>query len=224
MENLKKMIVKSKATEAGKPPPISDRKAFILSALHDYEQPLTRYAQRLLGSNLELETARDAVQHTFLKLCEQNLDSLQHKIGPWLYRVCRNRIIDILRSKGRQTESWPEEFQITDTTPGPAEKAEQSEFYRRLSELIGQLSGMEREVIELWSQGFPHSEIASILEKSNESVRVGLFRGMKKLRQHPEVTEWLERATGQSKQNTSHGQSIAKLAPKPHQRKQTKPR
>lgn len=218
------MIVKTEAMQGGKSPPIPDRKAFILSALDEYEQPLTRYAMRMLGSKSNFETAKDAVQHTFLKLCEQDLDSLSHKVGPWLYRVCRNRIIDLLRSKGRNTESWPESFQVCDSTPGPAEKAEQADFYRRLSVLIGTLSGMEREVIELWSQGFPHSEIANILKKSNESVRVGLYRGMKKLRQHPEVTEWLERATGQSKQEISHGQSNANLAPKRRTRKQSKPR
>lgn len=217
------MIVKTKTAEAGKSPPIRNRKQFILSALEKFEQPLTRYAQRLLGSR-DLEGARDAVQHTFLKLCEQDLEPIQHRIGPWLYSVCRNRIIDLFRAKGNQTESWPEAFQVTDAHPGPAEKVEQDDFYHRISQLIGQLTGLEREIIELWSQGLSHGEVADILDKSNGAVRMGLFRGIKKLKQHPEVAEWLERATGPSSELNSQGGASSLLASKRRSRKQTKPR
>lgn len=217
------MIVRTRMMEAGKSPPVSNRKEFILFTLEEFEQPLTRYALRLLGGT-DLEAARDAVQHTFLKLCEQNLESIQNRMGPWLYSVCRNRIIDLFRSKTNQTESWPEALQVTDATPGPAEKVEQADFHQRLAQLIGQLTGTEREIIELWSQGFSHGEVADILDKSNGAVRMGLFRGMKKLKQHPEVAEWLERATGPSSESNSQDGSNALLAPKRRSRNQTKPR
>lgn len=217
------MIVRTKETVAGKSPPVSDRKKFILFALEEFERPLTRYAQRLLGGT-DWEAARDVVQHAFLKLCEQDLGPIQHRIGPWLYSVCRNRIIDSFRSKTNQTESWPEALQVTDGTPGPAEKVEQADFYQRLAELIGQLTGTEREIIELWSQGFSHGEVADILDKSKGAVRMGLFRGLTKLKQHPEVAVWLERATGPTSEPDSQDGSTALLAPKRRSRKQTKPR
>lgn len=201
-----------------------DRKKIIVQALEDYERPLTRYALRLLGSHSKLESARDAVQHTFLKLCEQDIEPLQGRIGPWLYRVCRNGIIDQLRSHRGKTESWPEPFQVEDPHSGPVEKAQITEFSHRLALLIGQLTGNEREVIELWSQGLNHAEISNVLDKSRESIRGALHRGLNKLKQHPEVVQWLQRATSHPGHETSSGRSKSPLANKRPQQTNLKPR
>jgi RNA polymerase sigma-70 factor (ECF subfamily) len=224
MESNEKMIVKPKDRLAGKSPPGTNRKRMILAAFDEFEKPLTRYAHRMFGRAGDLELAQDAVQHTFMKLCEQELQSIENRIGPWLFQVCRNRILDQLRSKGHQTESWPEPMQVADSKTGPAEKVEQADFLDHLSKLIGSLSGTEREVIELWSQGFGHAEVAKILNKSPESVRMALSRGLKNLRQHPQVNKWLERATGHCVQGKSPSQSSAIPAPKRQTQPNLKPR
>lgn len=199
--------------ESGKSPPSEDRRNFILDALETFEGPLTRYARRMCGTQMSQETAKDAVQHTFLKLCQQDVESVKGKLGPWLFSVCRNRIVDQLRAKGKRSEHWLEPFDVADSQVGPAEKAEHREFLDRLSQRIGELKGPQREVIELWSQGFDHGEIAEILNKSRGAVRIGLHRAIKQLQKHPEVYEWLERATGPSKNKTSKsGPSNAKRA------------
>jgi RNA polymerase sigma-70 factor (ECF subfamily) len=61
--------------------------AWIESVLEDYEGRLTRYALRLTG---EIETARDVVQETFLRLCRQRRGDVEGHVAEWLYRVARN--------------------------------------------------------------------------------------------------------------------------------------
>ena len=44
------------------------RRQWVLAVLDRYEAPLVRYAARLLGDG---DSAREAVQHAFLQLCER---------------------------------------------------------------------------------------------------------------------------------------------------------
>lgn len=197
-----------------------DRKQFALSALDEFERPLTRYAIRMYGTSAadSVEAARDAVQHTFLKLIQQDPVELAGKVGPWLYQVCRNRIIDQLRASrktdfatvGWQADSLGAESVIAskaDQRSGPMELAADKEILQRLQMLIGQMSGSDREVIELWSQGLSHQEVSKVLGKSPATVRVGLHRALNRLKQHPQVKNWLEhwqeRATCQSAMSKS---------------------
>jgi RNA polymerase sigma-70 factor (ECF subfamily) len=69
---------------------------WLRSALGRYERPLVRYAHRLTG---DLETARDVVQDTFLTLCRQQPGSVDDHLGPWLFRVCRNRALDVMKAR-----------------------------------------------------------------------------------------------------------------------------
>ena len=48
--------------------PSSAAHAWVLEAVDRYEAPLLRYARRLLD---DCDLAADAVQHAFLKLCEE---------------------------------------------------------------------------------------------------------------------------------------------------------
>ena len=65
---------------------------------------LIRYARRMAGSP---ETARDAVQETFLRLWKQELmhEALDpSRLAPWLYTVCRRYTIDVNRKERRMTD------------------------------------------------------------------------------------------------------------------------
>ena len=171
-------------------------KEFLLDALDRYEQKLTHYAARMYGG--DLNNARDAVQHTFLKLCQQPLSKVEHKLAPWLYTVCRNRVLDDMKTRKRvSTFDWTDFDRVDEQAHDPACEFERSEILLHLQALIRQLRDMEREVIELWSQGFVAREIADILGCPSGTVRVNLHRAIKKLQKNPEVSSWLERATGQ---------------------------
>ena len=78
--------------------PDQDLTAFVQDALQRYERPLVRYALRYAG---DLESARDAVQDTFLKLCTADVGRLNGKLAGWLFTVCRNRALDLRRKQRR---------------------------------------------------------------------------------------------------------------------------
>src|SRR4051794_9238404 len=84
------------------PMPPQDKRAWVLAALEEFELRLVRYALRLLGDE---SSARDAVQHAFLRLCGESPEDhepfAERPLAPWLFAVVRNRTIDLLRERGR---------------------------------------------------------------------------------------------------------------------------
>src|SRR5262245_40748162 len=110
--------------------PNSDRRAWVLAALDQFEGRLLRYAQRLLGN---LDEARDVVQHAFLRLCDQSPDQIGDHLAQWLYTVCRNRALDILRHSGREKSNGQvgcdKASSEADGPPSAAETAEQAELH-----------------------------------------------------------------------------------------------
>ena len=72
---------------------------WIRSALERFEAPLTRYAYGITG---DLERARDVVQDTFLRLCRASPAQIDGYIAPWLFKVCRNRALDVRKKEARE--------------------------------------------------------------------------------------------------------------------------
>lgn len=161
----------------------SGRREWVLGALERYEIPLTRFALRLLGDE---DAARDVVQHTLLRLCDQNPEELDGRLAQWLFTVCRNKAVDWLRA--RRKAAPLDEAALADRAgpdDDPAAVAERRDLHRKLSELIGQLPLSQREALTLWAEGLSSKEIASVLSLSEGNVRVLIHRALKALRQHP---------------------------------------
>jgi RNA polymerase sigma-70 factor (ECF subfamily) len=191
------------------------RKRFVIDAFERYERQLTAYALKFYGGRQgDLHAARDAVQHTFLQLCKQPPDQVQDKLAPWLYTVCRNRIFDDLAAKQKRPAlGETASGKLKSRTNDPAEQLELDEFLQNLTQLFGSLAENERTVIELWSQGLKPVEIATVLDKQAGSIRVSLHRAITKLRKHPDVSPWLERATGQNLDSDRNAEPDVNLAP-----------
>lgn len=177
----------------------SDSHSWVLEAVDLYELPLQRYAKRILG---DFDLAADAVQHAFLKLCEQSQGSLDGRVAPWLFRVCRNKALDHLRHAARQHVDADRE----DSTPAarapaaadPARLAERQDLAAIARGLLRDLPAPQREAIELWCEGFTHKEIASITSRTEGHVRVLVHRGITALRRHPHVQPLLAAETSVS--------------------------
>lgn len=186
--------------ESGPPDEVLSRKTFLMDAFDRYERQLTAYALKFYGGPRgNLHAARDAVQFTFMKLCQQSPDQIADKLAPWLYTVCRNRIFDDLKASQKRPQLDSSLASRLDSNlTDPAEQFEIDDFLQRLPQLLESLNAGEKEVVELWSHGLKPGEIADVIDKPPGTVRVTLHRGIKKLQQHPEVSPWLERATGQS--------------------------
>lgn len=180
-------------------PASSDPYHWVMEAVDTHEVPLLRYARRLLG---DLDLARDAVQHAFVKLCEQSEDRLDGRVAPWLYRVCRNRALDHLRQSGRERsilDGEPEEatgFRAVSTPhdreADPAGTAERRDLAGLLRELLAQLPAPQREAIDLWCEGLTHKQIAEVTGRTEGHVRVLVHRGFSRLREDPAVQSLID--------------------------------
>ncbi|HDP35753.1 MAG TPA: sigma-70 family RNA polymerase sigma factor [Candidatus Hydrogenedentes bacterium] len=79
-------------------PEPSTHAEWVRDALTRHEGALVRYAMRFTG---DIETARDVAQDTFLRLCDADRDQIGDYLAPWLYRVCRNRALDVMKKERR---------------------------------------------------------------------------------------------------------------------------
>lgn len=164
-----------------------DRRQWVLSVLEEHEGRLTRFAARILGDE---ESARDVVQHAFLRLCDQAPDQVRDRVAPWLFTVCRNRAVDLLRKRRRTVSlSDSDARERPGHEPDPAAAAERHDLYGQISELVAGLPCSQREAIDLWAEGFAYGEIAQITGHSEGNVRVLVHRALRTLR---------ERALGRS--------------------------
>jgi RNA polymerase sigma-70 factor, ECF subfamily len=169
----------------------ANRREWVLAALDRFESRLLRYAQRLLGN---LDEARDVVQFVFLRLCDQSPEEIDERLAQWLYTVCRNRSLDLLRAKsvGWAPPTAPESGghsppYAPSREPDPADIAEDAELHALLRQLVARLPDNQREAIDLWADGFSYAEISQIVERQEGHIRVLVHRGLKALRDQPQV-------------------------------------
>tara|TARA_B100000965_G_C19341812_1_gene647764 strand:+ start:67 stop:636 length:570 start_codon:yes stop_codon:yes gene_type:complete len=155
--------------------------AWLLDLLERFEGPLLRYARRLLRDE---ERARDVVQDTFLRLCEQPRDEVEGKARAWLFTVCRNRAFDVRKKEGRMATNDDERLGAqTSGAPSPVAVAERSETSSQLLELVDELPGKQREVVLLkFQSGCSYKEIAQITQTSVGNVGYLLHVAIKRLR------------------------------------------
>jgi RNA polymerase sigma factor (sigma-70 family) len=188
-----------------------ERRRRVLAALDAYESRLLHYALRLVG---DVDLARDSVQHAFLKLCEAasplaeadgSAEPGDNRVAAWLFAVCRNRATDHLRRAGRErafSNSADEDQgdanrggltanRLTGRDADPATAAEQGELAAALRQLVAALPPAQREAIDLWCEGFAYRQIAEIIARTEGHVRVLVHRGLKTVREAPQVRELL---------------------------------
>jgi len=179
------MVVVTKATQAevgqGMAFSRQSKREYVLAALEKYERHLTRYAARMLGG--DVDSASDVVQFAYLKLCQQDDFKRDGQLKAWLYAVCRNRTIDLIRKNGRLSSVESAQLDLSEGgSVDPRLDAERREWFSELRMRIDQLPAVDREIIDLWSHGLKHQEIAEITDKKASTVRVQLHRLIKSLK------------------------------------------
>lgn len=158
-----------------------DRETWAREAVSRFEGPLLLYARRLLGNE---ESARDVVQDTFLRLWGQARAEVDGHLAEWLFTVCRNRALDVLRKEHRMSRLSHEQVnQSPSPTPGPLDLAERRDLGARALELLETLPPNQREVIRLkFQNGFSYQEISRISGHSVSNVGYLIHVGIKTLR------------------------------------------
>jgi len=157
------------------------REKFIEQAMADYESPLIGYAITILN---DTELARDVVQDTFVRLCQQDPDKVRDSLKSWLFTVCRNRALDILRKDKRiqplEEASWKK---IAGPDLQPDEHADTQERYSVVMRLLDRLSENQREVIILkFQQGLSYEEIQKITGLTSGNIGFLIHTGLKRVR------------------------------------------
>ncbi len=145
-------------------------------------QPLLiRYVARQLFGNHE--TARDVVQEAFAKLCEQPWPEIESHSRAWLYRVCRNRAVDILRREGRMSPLVEQQRQVESLhdvhQASPERQIDQAEQLELVRSQITTLSHNQQEVLRLRLQeNLSYREIAEVTGLSVSNVGYQLHEAL----------------------------------------------
>ena len=163
------------------------RRQWVLAVLDRYEALLVRYAARLLGDG---DSAREAVQHAFLQLCERSAEKFQiGREAPGSFGSAATRAFDLIRQRQRQTgDSEADLAALVGREPDPADLAERHDLCGELARQVAQLPSSQREAIDLWCEGFSYREISQIAGQSEGNVRVLVHRAIKQLRHVLKVT------------------------------------
>lgn len=152
-----------------------------------HQGPLYNFCWRMLGN---AEDAADVSQEAFVQLYGHlhRLDA-RESLAPWLFRVARNRCIDLIRRRRTVPLSPFDDaspaFDPADDRPLPEELAERADLQRVLTEAIARLPPALGEVVALrYAAERSFAEIAAILDCDEGAARVRFHRAKSLLRSH----------------------------------------
>ncbi|MGI9145521.1 MAG: RNA polymerase sigma factor [Chloroflexota bacterium] len=151
------------------------------------------FCLRMLG---RADDAADVAQETFVQLFT-HLGQLDERepIAPWLFRVARNRCIDVIRRRRTVPLEMPDDAGETtlvhepmDGEPLPEEMAERADLQEVLATAIATLPAAYAEVVALrYASDRSFAEIADILDCDEGAARVRFHRAKTLLRRHLRV-------------------------------------
>lgn len=154
---------------------------FLERTFMEHQAPLTRYAARLLG---DPDRARDVVQDVFVRLMQQSRADVAGHTAEWLFTVCRNRALDILRKEGRMKRFEEGEVErVVAEEPRPGRALEVAETQALILALIGRLPANQQEIVRLkFQNGFSYKEISRITALSVTHVGFIIHTAVARLR------------------------------------------
>ncbi|MGI8605182.1 MAG: RNA polymerase sigma factor [Verrucomicrobiales bacterium] len=164
-------------------PPKDSPQAWLVAALARFERPLVRYALGLCGN---LEQARDAVQDTFIRLSretERTSEDIEN-LAPWLFTVCRNRVIDSHRKNQRLVPMDTELLERQPSlAPEPDRALEEKECAARIRRMVAELPEKQRRVIKLkFETGLSYREISAATGLSSGNIGWLIHQAVQSLR------------------------------------------
>jgi RNA polymerase sigma factor (sigma-70 family) len=155
---------------------------WVRSVVAQYERQLTTYAVHVLK---DVERARDVVQESFVKLCSAERKDVEPRLAQWLFTVCRNLSIDVMRKERRMyllSEGQAERYESA--MPGPHDRAEQDDSVSVVLRSLADLPETQQEVIRLkFQHGLSYKQIGDILNLTVTNVGFLIHTGLKTLRQ-----------------------------------------
>jgi len=161
---------------------------WVRTALREHEGPLIRYAAQITG---DPDRARDVVQDTFLRLCAESPTRLNSHLKEWLFTVCRNRALDVMRKENRMKPVDQIQLETSASRePSPSAQAEQNESTQQAFRLLESLPANQKEVVRLKFQGgLSYKEISRVTNLSVSNVGFLIHTAIKTLRQQMQDKE-----------------------------------
>lgn len=150
-------------------------------ALVEFESPLIGYAKSIVH---DLDRARDIVQDTFIRLYQQDAAKVRDGLKSWLFTVCRNRALDVLRKEKRMVPTEDSLMATHESTdPSPDQAASQAERIAKVKSFIDRLPENQATVILMkFEQGLSYQEISEQTGLSSGNVGFLIHTGLKRLR------------------------------------------
>ena len=157
------------------------RDRWIRSVLERFEADLLRYAIHITG---DYERGRDVVQDTFLRLCRQDPAAVDGHLAEWLFTVCRNRALDVVRKEKRMTSISSEQSAVqTSREPSQAAAAEQRDLSEKVRLMLNALPERQQEVVRLkFQQNLSYRQISSITGLSISNVGYHIHKAIQAIR------------------------------------------
>ena len=147
---------------------------WIAEALKAHQAKLLRYATWLMG---DLESAREIVQETFLRLCkEKRTEDIASYLPQWLFTVCRNLAFDT-----RKKEAWM--TPLEDAHVGVDSRLDEKQTANEIFRMLDRLPKNQREVVYLKFQcDLSYKEISEVTKLSVTNVGFLIHTALKNLR------------------------------------------
>lgn len=150
------------------------------ATMERFQSPLIAYALRFVKNP---EKAREVVQEAFMKLCEKDRVAIEPYLAEWLYTVCRNKAIDMVRKDSRLTSLETVAKQVEGTVDSAEETYSAQEDGKKVMELLSALPENQQEVVRLkFQSGLSYAEISKVTGLSVTNVGFLIHSAMKKLK------------------------------------------
>lgn len=123
--------------------------------------------------------AEDAVQETLLAIHLKRHTWRSHEpIGPWIHAIARNKLVDLLRRRGRRAE-----LPLDDAPEGALVAADDAPGADGdIARVLDSLDARQRRIVQLVSlEGHSAAAAAGVLGMTEGALRVALHRALKGL-------------------------------------------
>lgn len=157
------------------------------SIVEAHAADLNRYASSIL---YDPDIARDVVQDVFLRLWKEPREKVDGHVRLWLFRVCRNRALEIKRKGKRMSALEGTGLEQTPSEkPSPECVAERQDSLSQILQMIQTLPDNQQEVVRLKFQNeMSYKEIADVTEFTVSNVGFLLHTAIKTLRTRIEAS------------------------------------
>lgn len=153
-----------------------------------YDKYVKKVYSFVLFKVSDKEVAEDLTQDIFLKTWQHIVDKKELKsFQAFVFRVARNSIIDHYRASGKKTIDIDNIPEIEDINTNISESLDKSIDITKLLHNIYKLKSEYQEVLLLhYVQDLSIDDIAEILEKKRNNIRVIIHRAINKLKEKME--------------------------------------